>query len=67
MKEQFLLNDAAKRLSLPAHVLSYAISSGKLPEPEVRLNNKRIFDREYVERARRYFAGRKTAKKESNG
>lgn len=65
MKEQFLLNEVAKQLSLPSHVLSYAISSGKLPEPVVRINNKRIFDKHDVERAKRYFAGRK-AKKEAH-
>ena len=67
MKSQLLLNEVARSLSLPAHVISYAISSGKLREPELRINNHRVFTKEDVDQIQKYFAAKKSAaKKEDN-
>lgn len=61
MKTLWLLNEVARSLSLPAHRISYAISSGKIREPELRLNNKRIFAMEDVNRVKAFFAAKKEA------
>jgi hypothetical protein len=55
MNEMLLLNEVSKRLGLSAHKVSYAISSRKVPEPKLRIANKRIFQQEDVVRLAQHF------------
>ncbi len=67
MKEQMLLNEVARELNVKAYQISYAISSGSLKEPILRINNKRIFTKRDVSQIQKHFAGKKSAaKKEDN-
>ena len=65
-KTLFLLNDAAKQIGLKPYQLAYAVSSGLLPEPVLRLGNKRIFTDSDVRNAKRYFANKQQTKKEEH-
>lgn len=67
MKNQMLLNEVAKELNVKAYQISYAISSGSLDEPTLRIANKRIFTKKDVCQIQKYFAGKKLpVKKEDN-
>ena len=67
MKEQMLLNEVARELNVKAYQISYAISSGSIDEPILRINNKRIFTKKDVSQIQKYFAAKKTAaQKEDN-
>jgi hypothetical protein len=46
------------------HQITYAITSGLLPEPKVRIGGRRVFQDEDIERIARYFGVR--LKKEAN-
>lgn len=60
-----LLHEVSKRLGIIAHKLVYAITSGKVPEPQLRINNKRIFQAEDVKRLADHF-GVKLKETEAN-
>ena len=66
MKEQMLLNEVAKELNVKAYQISYAISSGSLDEPTLRISNKRIFTKKDVAQIQKYFSAKKPVKKEDN-
>lgn len=67
MKKHLLLSEAAKEVGVKPYQLSYAISSGQIPEPELRINNHRVFDsRHDLPRIQKYFAGKKSVKKEDH-
>ncbi len=66
VKTLFLLNDAAKQIGVKPYQLAYAVSSGLLPEPSLRLGNKRIFTESDVRDAKRYFAAKQQTKKEEH-
>ncbi len=55
MQQYYTLSDVVKILGLKPHVITYAITSGHLPEPPVRVGNKRIFTEEDVERMALHF------------
>lgn len=55
---QFILNEVAKIVGVKSHVVAYAISSGHLPEPCLRIAGKRIFSTKEVEAIKRYFQNR---------
>lgn len=55
MNELLLLHEVSKRLGIIAHKLVYAITSGKVPEPRLRINNKRIFQADDVKRLADHF------------
>jgi len=55
MNELLLLHEVSKRLGIIAHKLVYAITSGKVPEPRLRINNKRIFQPDDVKRLADFF------------
>ncbi len=59
-KNQFILSEVAKIAGVKAHVVAYAISSGSLPEPCLRIAGKRIFSTKEVEAIKKYFANRTT-------
>lgn len=39
----FLISDVAKRLDVPPHRVAYLFLTRKLPEPKLRLGNRRLF------------------------
>jgi len=55
---QFILNEVAKIAGVKSHVVAYAISSGHLPEPCLRIAGKRIFSTKEVEQIKKYFSNR---------
>lgn len=55
MQQYYTLGDVVRILGLKPHVVTYAITSGNLPEPPVRVGNKRIFTREDLERMALHF------------
>ena len=65
-KTLFLLRDAAKQVGVKPYQLAYSVSSGLLPEPVLRLGNKRIFTESDVQNAKRYFANKQQSKKEEH-
>jgi DNA-binding transcriptional MerR regulator len=40
----FLLGDVARRLGCRPHRIAYLLTSGLVPEPALRLGNRRVFD-----------------------
>jgi len=42
-EELFLISDVAKRLNVPPHRVAYLFLTRKLPEPKLRLGNRRVF------------------------
>ena len=57
-KNQFILSEVARIAGVKSHVVAYAISSGHLPEPCLRIAGKRIFSTKEVEAIKKYFASR---------
>ncbi len=55
-KKHYLLKDVSKLLKLKPYQITYAISVGFIPEPALRINNKRVFVAEEVERIRLHFS-----------
>ena len=45
-----LLGDVARLLRTKPHKIVYLLTSGQVPEPEVRLGNRRLFSAEDIER-----------------
>ena len=54
-KRHFLLNDVARMLKLKPYKITYALSVGLVPEPALRISNKRIFQEKDIERLARHF------------
>lgn len=42
-QELLLTGDVARRLNVPPHRVSYLFMTRKLPEPQLRLGNRRVF------------------------
>jgi hypothetical protein len=55
MTQQFLLGEAAKILGRRPHQVAYSVTSGRVPEPEQRIANKRLFSEKDVRRLARLF------------
>jgi hypothetical protein len=55
-QKHYLLRDAARLLKQKPYQIAYAISVGLVPEPALRISNKRIFMAEDIERLRAHFA-----------
>src|SRR5437016_4567615 len=43
MKQHYLLGEGAKILNRRPHQISYLLTTGRVPEPEQRIANKRLF------------------------
>jgi DNA-binding transcriptional MerR regulator len=54
-KKHFLLKDVARRLGVKPYRVVYALTTGLVPEPSLRISNKRIFDVEDIERLAKHF------------
>lgn len=65
-KELFLLREAAKRIGVRPHQLDYAILSGFIPQPALRLGTMRVFTETDVKNAKRHFANKEKTKKEEH-
>jgi len=55
-KKHYLLRDVARLLKVKPYRVVYAITVGLVPEPALRISNKRVFMEEDVERLRAHFA-----------
>jgi DNA-binding transcriptional MerR regulator len=55
IKEHYLLRDVAKLLGVKPYQIAYALSVELVPEPELRISNKRIFQQEDIERLAAHF------------
>ena len=49
-KTFYLISDVARLLNVPAHRIAYLFMTRKLPEPELRLGNRRVFSKSDVQR-----------------
>jgi DNA-binding transcriptional MerR regulator len=47
-QQLFLISDVARQLNVPPHRIAYLFMTRKLPEPQLRLGNRRIFTLEDV-------------------
>src|SRR3954471_10376508 len=53
--QYLLLNDVARTLGLKAHQIAYALSTGQVAEPALRVANKRVFGEDDVRRLAAHF------------
>jgi hypothetical protein len=51
----FTLDQVARLLGRKPHLITYALTGGHVPEPEMRISNKRVFGEDDVQRLARYF------------
>ncbi len=58
-RDLFLLKDVSRILGVRPHRVNYAITSGGVTEPELRIGNRRIFQAEDISRLKRYFDAQK--------
>jgi len=54
-KNHFLLAEVAKQVGCRPYQIAYRITTGVFPEPELRINNKRIFTPADVAVIQEYF------------
>ena len=54
-KNMLLLRDVAKMLKIKPYRITYALTTGLVEEPKLRVANKRIFHQEDVERLATHF------------
>jgi hypothetical protein len=43
MQQLFLISDVSRMLGVPAHRIAYQYMTRKLPEPALKLGNRRVF------------------------
>jgi hypothetical protein len=55
MKQHYLLGEVGKIVARKPHQIVHLLTTGKIPEPEQRIANKRLFSAEDVERLARHF------------
>jgi hypothetical protein len=55
MEKHFLLGEVSKLLARKPHHITHVLTTGKIPEPQARIANKRLFTVEDVERLARHF------------
>jgi DNA-binding transcriptional MerR regulator len=58
MSKMYLLSDVARLMKKRPHQITYAITSGLLPEPKVRMGGRRVFQEDDIERIAKYFGVR---------
>jgi DNA-binding transcriptional MerR regulator len=49
-QQLYLMSDVSRLLGVPAHRIAYLFMTRKLPEPQLRLGNRRVFSRSDVQR-----------------
>ena len=56
MSKQLLgLGEMSRLIGVARHRIEYAIANGSIPEPELRIANKRVFASEDIQRIADYF------------
>jgi len=55
MKQHYLLGEVSKALGRKPYHVTHVLTTGKVPEPALRIGNKRLFTVEDVERLARHF------------
>jgi len=55
MRQHWSLKDVARLLKKKPYQIAYALSVGQVPEPELRIANKRVFQRKDVQRLAKHF------------
>ena len=59
------LGDVSKLIGVPKHRIEYGLSNGSIPEPKIRISNKRVFTTEDIQRIADYFGVTIKGKEES--
>ncbi len=54
-QKHYLLRDVARLLKVKPYQIAYALSVELVPEPDLRISNKRIFQQEDIERLAAHF------------
>jgi hypothetical protein len=54
-KQHYLLREVSRLLKIKPYQIAYALSVGLVPEPELRISNKRVFMAEDIERLAAHF------------
>jgi hypothetical protein len=49
-QQLFLISDVSRQLNVPQHRIAYLFITRKLPEPQLRLGNRRVFTLSDVQR-----------------
>ena len=55
MRHVYSLREAAQMLGTQAHRIQYALASGKVPEPQIRIAGKRVFQHSDIGRLAEHF------------
>jgi hypothetical protein len=55
MRDHFLLGEVSKVLGRKPYHVTHVLTTGKVPEPALRIGNKRLFTAEDVERLAQHF------------
>ena len=55
MRQHWSLKNVARLLKKKPYQVAYALSVGQVPEPELRIANKRVFQRKDVQRLAKHF------------
>jgi len=55
MQQLLGLGDVSELIGVKRHRIEYAIANGSIPEPELRIANKRVFTTEDAQRIADYF------------
>lgn len=55
MNNHLLLNDVARLLGVKGYQIAYALTNGLVPEPALRISNKRVFEQKDIERLAEHF------------
>ena len=58
MSKLYLLSEVARLMRKRPHQITYAITSGLLPEPKMRMGGRRVFQDEDIDRIAHYFGVR---------
>lgn len=56
-RQHYLLAEVAALLGVRPHQISYVLTNRLVPEPQLRIGGKRIFQAEDIDRLRRHFHG----------
>jgi DNA-binding transcriptional MerR regulator len=57
-QQLFLISDVSRQLNVPPHRIAYLFSTRKLPEPKLRLGNRRVFTVADVKRVAKALRGK---------
>ena len=64
-KQHFLLNEVARLVGRKPYQIAYLITTGVIPEPKLRINNKRVFTPDEIAQVRAVFERRAVKESEA--